>query len=408
MLQILGWLWKFLLRLLGIRRGTSDVRVNDVMDRLKAEFGTLSFEALQRAQNAFLDLAETRFKTLSEAGTAELNQKKSLIDQQLVEMKTELGKVSNLVNELEKDREKKFGELTSQLKLVGEQTVALTTTTGALREALASTRVRGQWGERMAEDVLRLIGFKEGINYLKQNTVDGTNSRPDFTFLLPRNQTVNMDVKFPLDNYLHFVEAETLQEKEPFRRAFLRDMRNRLNEVVTRDYINPEQNTLGCVLLFIPNEQIYHFIHEQDGSIIDDALKNHVVLCSPLTLFAILVVIRQAVDNFSIEQTSNQLISELGAFKKQWDMFVNKLEAVGKRIDAAQNEYQSLVTTRRRALDRPLNRIEALRKERGLGLPADLTDDEGQIVADALELEDSEGSLGHISKDNDNFKKELI
>ena len=386
MLQVLSSLWKFLLRLMGIRHEAGKAQGDDIVDRLKVEFSSLSFEALQKAQTSLLELAETRFKTLSEAGAADLNQKKSLIDQQLADMRTELGKVSSLVNELEKDREKKFGELTSQLKTVGEQTASLRTTTGALREALASTKARGQWGERMAEDILRLIGFEERVNYLKQNTTDGTGSRPDFTFLLPRNQILNMDVKFPLDNYLRFMETGTLQEKEPFRRAFLKDVRTRLNEVVTRDYINSEQNTLACVLLFIPNEQVYHFILEQDSSVIDEALKNQVVLCSPLTLFAILAVIRQAVDNFTIEQTSNQIISEMGAFKEQWDKFLGSLETVGKRIDSAQKEYQSLITTRSRALERPLNRIETLRKERGLGLPVDLVDEEEQIIVDVAEL----------------------
>ncbi|MCE2462594.1 MAG: DNA recombination protein RmuC [Dehalococcoidia bacterium] len=301
-------------------------------------------------------------------------------------MKGELDKVSNLVYTLEKDRVSKFGELTTQLKEIGKQTEALTDSTRTLREALANPRSRGQWGERMAEDILGLIGFKESVNYRKQSTIVGTGSRPDFTFLLPRNQILNMDVKFPLDNYLRFMETETPQEKEPFRRAFLKDVRTRLNEVITRDYINSEQNTLACVLLFIPNEQVYHFILEQDDSVIDEALKNQVVLCSPLTLFAILAVIRQAVDNFTIEQTSNQIISEMGAFKEQWDKFLDKLGDVGKRIESTQKEYQSLITTRRRALERPLNRIETLRKEQGLGLPVDLVDEEEQITVDVAEL----------------------
>ena len=87
-------------------------------------------------------------------------------------MKAELGKVSNLVSDLEKDRQKKFGELASQLKLVGEQTASLTSTAGSLREALVNSRVRGQWGERMAADVLRHIGFVEGVNYQKQRTIE--------------------------------------------------------------------------------------------------------------------------------------------------------------------------------------------------------------------------------------------
>jgi len=42
------------------------------------------------------------------------------LDPHVLELKSELDKVTNLVRELEKDRENKFGELTSQLKSVGE------------------------------------------------------------------------------------------------------------------------------------------------------------------------------------------------------------------------------------------------------------------------------------------------
>ena len=60
----------------------------------------------------------------------------------------------------------------------------------------------------MAEDVLRLSGFIEGVNYLKQKTLETAAGRPDYTFPLPQGRKVNMDVKFPLDNYVRFLEAE--------------------------------------------------------------------------------------------------------------------------------------------------------------------------------------------------------
>ena len=293
------------------------------------------------------------------------------LDPHVLELKSELDKVTNLVRELEKDRENKFGELTSQLKSVGEHTTALATTTGQLKEALANTRVRGQWGERMAEDVLRLVGFVQGVNYEKQTTLEGSGSRPDFTFLLPKDLTLNMDVKFPLDNYLKCVEARDAEEENRYRQQFVRDVRARLKEVVTRDYIDPGRKTLDYVLVFIPNEQIYQYIHEHDSALIDDALTSKVVLCSPVSLFAILVVIRQAVDNFSVEQSSNEIISELGKFEDQWDRFIKQMDTLGKRIDDAQKDFGNLVGTRPRALERPLGRIHAIRQQRGLAIPED-------------------------------------
>lgn len=345
--------------------------IDSIIENIKASFGNLSLDALSKSTEEFLKLAKVRLESEREIGLKELDAKKGLIDQQLQQMTSKLEDVSNLMKELEKDRVKKFGELASQLNTASQQTAALMQTSNLLREALAGTKTRGQWGERMAEDVLRLAGFIENVNYLKQKAIDGTGSRPDFTFLLPENLKLNMDVKFPLNNYSKFLETDLESEKVRFRNDFLRDVKARIKEVTTKEYINPEQNTVDYVLLFIPNEQIYSFIHEQDSSILDEGLKNRVIFCSPITLFAVLAVIRQAVDNFSLEKTSNEILSLLGLFKKQWDEFLKKLELLGKRIDDTQKEYESLSTTRRRQLERPLNRLDDLRTQMQLPISDD-------------------------------------
>jgi len=345
-------------------------QVDEIVENVKASFGSLSLDALSKSTEEFLKLAKARLESEREVGVKELEGKKGLIDQQLQRMTAELDNVSKLMKELEKDRVEKFGELSSHLKVVGDQTRVLTQTTNTLREALASSKARGQWGERMAEDVLQIAGFIENINYLKQKAIEG-GSRPDFTFLLPQELKVNMDVKFPLDNYIKFLEAQAEADKAKYRNDFLRDVKNKIKEVATRDYINPEQNTVDYVLLFIPNEQVYAFIHEQDHSIFDDGIKNHVIFCSPITLFAVLAVIRQAVDNFALEKTSNEILSLFGTFKRQWDEFIKKLELLGKRIEDVQKEYDSLRSVRRRQLEKPLHKIESLRTQRELPVAAE-------------------------------------
>jgi len=342
--------------------------IEAILENMKATFGNLSLEALSKSTEEFLKLAKARLESEREISLKELDSKKGLIDQQLHQMTSKLDDVSRLMKELEKDRENKFGELSSHLNTASQQTTALMQTTAQLREVLASTQARGQWGERMAEDVLRLAGFIENVNYLKQKSIEGAGSRPDFTFILPKDLQLNMDVKFPLNNYVRFLEADVESEKTRFRNDFLRDVKARIREVTTKEYINPEQNTVDYVLLFIPNEQIYSFIHNEDSSILDEALKSRVIFCSPITLFAVLAVIRQAVDNFALEKTSNEILSLLGVFKKQWDEFTGKLEVLGKRIDDVQKEYELITTTRRRQLERPLQKIDELRTHRGLPL----------------------------------------
>lgn len=344
-------------------------RVQDLeslINRIKESFGALSLDALSKNTEEFLKLANETLSKQTQMGEKDLEGKKKLIDQTLEAMKGDLQRVQNLVTSFEKDREKKFGELANQLKSTAEQTGKLQETTSQLRAALANTKARGQWGERMAEDVLRLAGFVEGINYRKQKTLETTGTRPDYTFLLPQDLTVNMDVKFPLDNYLRYLEAEGESDKEGYKNQFLRDVKGRIKEVTTRDYINPEENTVDYVIVFIPNEQVYAFINENDSSLLDEALNKKVILCSPITLYAILAVIRQAVDNFSLEKTAGQILSLLGSFNKQWASFLKSLEKMGKRIDEAQKEFVVLTSTRRNQLERPLRQIEDLRKQRGI------------------------------------------
>jgi len=230
--------------------------VDEVVRNIKAEFGSLSLEALSKSTEELLKLAKTKLETEREATTKELDNKKGLIDQQLLAMTTQLERLSLTINELEKDRVEKFGQLDSSLKAHAEQTQSLLQTTSALRQALASTKVRGQWGERMAEDVLRLASFVENVNYVKQKLIQSTGSKPDFTFLLPQDRKLNMDVKFPLDNYLKYLEAESDNDRSHYRDDFLKNVRKRVDEVATREYINPEQNTVDYVLLFIPKEQV--------------------------------------------------------------------------------------------------------------------------------------------------------
>jgi len=344
-------------------------RVQDLeslINRIKESFGSLSLEALSKNTEEFLKIANETLSKQTQVGEKELEGKKKLIDHTLEAMKGDLQRVQDLVTSFEKDREKKFGELANQLKSTAEQTGKLQETTSQLREALASTKARGQWGERMAEDVLRLAGFVEGINYLKQKALETVGTRPDYTFLLPQDLRVNMDVKFPLDNYLHYLEAGGESDRERYKNQFLKDVRGRIKEVTTRDYINPAENTVDYVIVFIPNEQVYAFINESDSSVLDEALKSKVVLCSPITLYAILAIIRQAVDNFNLEKTAAQILSLLGSFNKQWANFLKSLDKMGKKIDEAQKEFSVLTSTRRTQLERPLRQIEDLRKQKGI------------------------------------------
>jgi DNA recombination protein RmuC len=340
--------------------------LESLLGRVRDSFGALSMDVMRQNTGEFLKLAESRLGQQTQSGEMELEGKKRLIDQALDAMKADFHRFQELIAGFEKDRTQKYGELAAQLRQAAEQTSRLQETADHLRDVLANTKTRGQWGERMAEDVLRLAGFVEGVNYLKQKVLEEAAGRPDYTFPLPQGRKVNMDVKFPLSNYLRHLEAATDAEREDHKTRFLRDVRERIKEVTGKEYINPAEDTLDYVLVFIPNEQVYAFINQNDPGLMEEALRKKVILCSPFTLFAILAVIRQAMDIFSLERATGDMLKLIGSFHQQWGKFVMGLDKLGKRIDDAQREFLALATTRRVALERPLRKIEALRKEKGL------------------------------------------
>ena len=136
----------------------------------------------------------------------------------------------------------------------------------------------------------------------------GGGTIPDVTFSLPQGRALHMDVKFPADNYLRFLEAEGDADRDRFRTAFLRDVRARLKELAGRGYTEPE-STVGFLLMFIPNESVYAFIHQHDPGLIDTALAQKVVVCSPCTLFPVLAVIGGAAIGVVVVRRRSKLLA---------------------------------------------------------------------------------------------------
>ena len=315
--------------------------------QLKDAFGNLSKEALDQNIETFMKIAENKFGDLMKSSDAQLDEKKKLIDSSLGEMKKQLEGLNKQTTEL-------TGQMVESKKGITE----LADTTTQLRQILSSSQARGQWGERMVEDILSFIGLIEGINYEKQSQ-EGSD-RPDFKFNLPDGKHINMDVKFPLSHYENFLASENETEQEAEKKAFLKDVRNHVKEISGRSYIDTNAGTVDYVLMFIPNESIYSFLNQEDHDLIDFSLGKKILLCSPVTLYAILSLIRQAVSNFHMEEKAGEVQKLVITFREQWEKFTEKLDALGKTLGTVSTHYESLTGPRRNALEKPMDKITEL------------------------------------------------
>ncbi len=348
--------------------------------QMEARLGMEREHTVRSAADMAARMAGEKLGDSMSSGTRQLDLRTTAFEKRVEGLTSQLERLGDVVGALQKDGAQQHGQLLSGLQEATSSTRALAETTGHLREALASPKARGQWGERMADDVLRLAGMVEGVTYRKQTGIAG-GAIPDVTFLLPGGRVLHMDVKFPVDNYLRHLEAGTDAERDTHAKAFLRDVRGRVKELSTRTGYIDADATLDEVLLFIPNESVWAFIHERDPQLIDVALGQKVVLCSPVSLFAVLAVIRQAVEQTRLARTSNEILECLAGFGKEWSKFSESLDGVVRKFDTAQRGLEDVTGPRRRQLERQLDRIEALRANRDVAeLPFTLGDGEGEVL----------------------------
>ena len=317
--------------------------------------------AVQMAVAQLQQMNKAARQSESESVKSELDLRAQRVSLDYQAVTEQLKDVTKMVQKFEQEGSERFGSVASALEQTNHLSETLNTTASELKRVLSSGQARGQWGERMAEDILQLHGFVEGIQYRKQLTIEP--GRPDYTFNLPGETKLYMDVKFPLDNYSLFVSAETDPERDAARKQFLTDVKNHVKGLASRSYSESSSDTtIDFVLLFVPNEAVYKFIHEEDSSIINDALNKKLVICSPITLYAVLGVINQATKSFEIEKSAQELMVLLGKFESEWKKFVEQMAKVGKNLDTAKTSFGDLEGVRQRKLDDAMNKVQDLKR----------------------------------------------
>jgi DNA recombination protein RmuC len=335
-----------------------------LLDGVKTAFGEISEAAQRRTADEVVRLAQATLGAERRLQGQQVAAERSEFEARIGVILTQLERMQGLIRELERDRASKFGELAARLDAAGRDTKALVAQTRALATALGNVRVRGQWGERMAEDVLRTAGLVEGVSYRRQSALaDG--GRPDFTFLLPGDLVLHMDVKFPFENWVRLVEAEDQDARTRAATAFVRDVRARIGEVAARGYVAPAAGTLDFALLFVPSEPVLSAALDIDPGLVDEALRRNVVLASPATLFAVLAIVRRTAAALRLSAAGSELARLLVGLREAWAAHAAETERVGRALDDAARAMERLRLGRSRTVERRLAAIERVADGQG-------------------------------------------
>tara|TARA_B100000700_G_scaffold59531_1_gene64923 strand:- start:3332 stop:4357 length:1026 start_codon:yes stop_codon:yes gene_type:complete len=302
---------------------------------------------------------------------------KGIVSEIIENEESQIYKLLNRSDQTVKEFLEKTGEIKSSITGVDQQTRNLIS-------VLNNNQSRGQWAEFQVEDLLEIMEYKEGIHYQTQKRMS-SGTIPDFTFYLPENKTINMDSKFPLTNYMEIaklnrdLEDETLDElarreitesiKSKNKEFLDKAIKTKIDETSSREgYISAEEGTVDFVLMYIPLENLYHFLLTSEigankTPVIQYAFSKKVILVSPQTLMAYLETIRHSMKLFSLQTDTKNILATHEKIKLEIRKFIESFDEVTKRLDQTVKSFEALKTTRVNKLEKSFEELDSVNKE---------------------------------------------
>lgn len=321
--------------------------------------GRIAEDNLKKILEHERELSEEKMKRNEQV----LENKKDVIKELVEKISSEINRSNFRLETVERERVGEFSNLKTLLEEHKEISRDLRSSTENLKNILSNNQLRGKYGEEVAENILKMLGFQKGLDYVVNLRQETNVNRPDLTVKLPDGGKVNVDVKFPYQSLVKYQEAESKDEKKNFLSQFSKDVKDKIKQVTSREYINPEEKTLDFVILFVPNEMVFSVICDQLGEVTEEALRKKVIIAGPFSFAAIMRMIRQSYDNFRIHEDLHRLVGLIGKFKEEFTVYNVELDKLGDKIKSMSTQYDKVATTRTKQLSRIVEKIESENEE---------------------------------------------
>ena len=332
--------------------------------QLENSFSTLSQQALKLNNENFLTLAKEKLSQFQIQAEANLDKKEKSIETLLQPIQTALKQTEEQIQSIEKDRKESFGSLSQHLKIINETQSDLRLETQNLVQALRRPEVRGQWGELTLKRIAELAGMVDHCDFYEQQQSETNDSRmrPDMIVRMPDQRELIIDAKTPLDAYLNAIQTTEIEIREQSLARHARNVRERMRELSSKAYWSQFKHSPDFVVLFIPGEQFLSAALEQDPQLLEDALKNKVILATPTSIVALLRAVAFGWRQIAVAENAEK-IRELGEdLYHRLATFAEHLHKLGKNLDLSVEQYNKAIGS----LDRQV--LSGARKFTELGI----------------------------------------
>lgn len=273
--------------------------------------------------------------------TTQLNQQLNFITQQvndrLNQMNQSLQEANKVIGQNLGSATTVFGNVKEQLgrlEATNQQIFEVSKNISSLQELLRAPKFRGQMGETLLENMLSQIFPKKDF-YEMQYRFKSSDSVDAVIKIGER--LIPIDAKFSLENFQKIQEVEGEQEKSAYRKKFLQDIKNRIDEIAVK-YILPEENTYDFALMYIPAENVYYEVIIKEDAL-SYGISKKVIPVSPNTFYAYLQVICLGLKGLKIEENAKIILKNLGMLSSEINKFKDDFNLLGTHLSNASRKY---------------------------------------------------------------------
>ncbi|WP_294609530.1 DNA recombination protein RmuC [uncultured Gilliamella sp.] len=371
---------------------TQNIKISELKTRLEEtlsathERQTILEQSEQRLTTQFENLANRIFE---QSGKKIEQQNKQSLDYLLSPLKIQLEgfkkQVQDSFGQEAKERHTLTHEIRNLQQLNEQMTKEATNLTNALK---GNNKTQGNWGEFILSQILDNSGLRVGYEYETQVSLTNENNQrlqPDVIVHLPQGGDVVIDSKVTLVAYERHFNSNDETVKAKAMAEHLSAVRNHLKQLSQKDYHKLiGVNSLDYILMFIPIEPAFLCAIDQDPALINDALKNNIMLVSPTTLLVALRTIHN-LWRYEYQNRNAELIADKAS--KLYDKvrgFVEDMENLGNCLDKAQQTYQSSLNKLSKGRGNVIGQIERFR-ELGIEVKKPINPDMALLSLDELE-----------------------
>jgi DNA recombination protein RmuC len=314
--------------------------------QVRAAVESASRLALDANSETFLKLAREVFGRDQEAANATLQARELAIAQLVEPIKAALLKQEEQTQALERERRETFGVMRTQIESMSSGQVQLQRETRNLVTALRRPEVRGRWGELTLRRVVELAGLSEHCDFTEQAQVDSGERgalRPDLLVHMPEARDLVVDAKTPLDGYLDAIEAQDDDSRSAALARHAMQVEQRVRELGQKSYWEQFEKSPEFAVLFLPGDQFLSAALAERPDLLENALKQSIIIATPSTLMALLKVVAYGWRQAAASENAAE-IRELGTeLHKRLTTFVGHLQRVGRSLDNALGAYNAAV-----------------------------------------------------------------